>query len=615
MPTQPSPWSSRTKWRTTIGVGALAACAALSPLSSPASARPAATTDSTLPWVSGDHTIPVYDAASTIDEVINVETGMDSDRDGKVDTIRVDLSRPDTGGDKVPLIVHASPYFFEQDRNAWETAYFVPRGYAVATVSLPGTDFSSGCDDVGGNREVLGTKAVIDWANGRAKGYNLDGSRADATKWSTGKVGMIGVSWDGTIANAVASTGVEGLETIVPVSAISSWYDYTRGNGIPFYQGHVAFLNDYVSNYNSPFCTKLTPRLQERSDDKTGSYNPWWATRNYRIDASKIKASVFVVHGLSDENVKTIQFGQWWDQLEKYGVERKIFLHQKDHIEPYYDFGSTYTTPLQKWFDYYLQGLDNGVPDDPQAIVQREDGTWSTDQLWPPASTVDQKMQLSDPLGRGAGALTSGATTSGASSDAKSHRYVTFTQSAAQSDDSVVGNPTSPRGDRAVFLSDELSSKLRESGTATISLRVRVDRKAAGFQARVVDYDGSSAYIVSRTIADLGHYKGWNDKEVLEPGSWYTLTWDINTDDRVFAKDHLLGLVITAEKPNPTIPYEPVTATIDTQQSWLTMPLTGSATSLARAGDISPIITTSISPEQPTKDVHEFVREFFEGSR
>ena len=55
---------------------------------------------------------------------------------------------------------------------------------------------------------------------------------------------MIGGSWDGTIANAVAATGVEGLETIVPIAAISSWYDYTRGNGIPYYDG-----------VQRPFCT------------------------------------------------------------------------------------------------------------------------------------------------------------------------------------------------------------------------------------------------------------------------------------------------------------------------------------------------------------------------
>ena len=64
----------------------------------------------------------------------------------------------------------------------------------------------------------------------------------------------------------------------------------------------------------------MTPRLQMHSDDATGNYNYWWSVRDYRPDASKIKASVLVVAGLNDENVKTIQFGEWWDQLVKYDV-------------------------------------------------------------------------------------------------------------------------------------------------------------------------------------------------------------------------------------------------------------------------------------------------------
>ena len=43
---------------------------------------------------------------------------------------------------------------------------------------------------------------------------------------------MIGRSYNGTLANGVAATGVEGLTTIVPIAAISLWYDYSRMGGI-----------------------------------------------------------------------------------------------------------------------------------------------------------------------------------------------------------------------------------------------------------------------------------------------------------------------------------------------------------------------------------------------
>lgn len=560
------------------------------------------------PWVSGDHTVPVYDLADAITESVDVRTSMDGDQDGVIDTIRVDLTRPDTAdGLKVPVVIVASPYFSKNPRSVWETGFLVPRGYAVATVALPGTDFATGCSDVGGDLEVLGTKAVIDWLNGRAKGFYLDGTKAVATTWSTGKAGMIGGSWNGTIANAVASTGVEGLETIVPVAAISSWYDYTRQNGIVHFPGHVAYLHEVVSNFDSPYCRTLTPVLHEASDDATGSSNEWWRERDYRLDASKITASVYVVHGLTDENVKTRQFGEWWDELVEHDVERKLFLHQDGHTDPV-GYGTYWSGPLLQWFDHYLQDLDNGVDVETQAIIQREGGGWTQEAVWPPAGTTDQKMRLTKPLGRDAGALT----LDGAAAAGPSAKVVRIKQTTPHSADTIVADPTAPRLDRAVFLSNQLTSALRESGTATVTMRVKTDRPVAGFMARVVDYDaGGGAYVVSRTEVDLGHHRSWDEREVLEPGKFYTVTWEINTDERIFAAGHRLGLVITAEQ-NPIDPYQPLLATIKLKRSSITLPLLGGTADLATVGDLAPISTTSVTPGEPTHDLGEFVREFLD---
>ncbi len=112
--------------------------------------------------------------------------------------------------------------------------YYVPRGYAVVLGESIGTFNSDGCPTVGDRVETLGTKAVIDWLNGNARGFDAAGPGGNqvSADWTTGAVGMVGVSYNGTLPNQVATTGVEGLETIVPISAISSWYDYYRANGL-----------------------------------------------------------------------------------------------------------------------------------------------------------------------------------------------------------------------------------------------------------------------------------------------------------------------------------------------------------------------------------------------
>ena len=58
-----------------------------------------------------------------------------------------------------------------------EVNTWVPRGFAVVHSESPGTGLSQGCPTVGGTNENDGPKAVVDWLNGRAKGYTtIDGT-------------------------------------------------------------------------------------------------------------------------------------------------------------------------------------------------------------------------------------------------------------------------------------------------------------------------------------------------------------------------------------------------------------------------------------------------------
>lgn len=110
---------------------------------------------------------------------------------------------------------------------------WVPRGYIVVHSSSPGTGLSQGSPTVGGDNESLAPKAVIDWLCGRAKGYTTpDGGGTVSAYWCTGKVGMTGTSYNGTLPLAAATTGVEGLEAIIPIAPNTSYYHYYRSNGL-----------------------------------------------------------------------------------------------------------------------------------------------------------------------------------------------------------------------------------------------------------------------------------------------------------------------------------------------------------------------------------------------
>ena len=270
------------------------AAAAVHPVRS--ATTPAAPTAAARPFVRGGQTVPIYSYAKAIHETVYVRAPFDSDHDGKPDRIAVDIIRPSEAAAahvRVPVIMDASPYFqccgrgnenetktYEADGNIGKLPlfydnYFVPRGYAVAGVDLTGTSRSTGCGDVGGRYEVLGAKAAIDWLNGRAVGYDVRGHRVTAN-WATGKVGMIGKSWDGSIANGVAATGVDGLSTVVAISAISSWYDYTRFGGV-LRSPRLRLVPGRIRRRPAAgVCDAVYQAEQAASDDSTGNFNPFW---------------------------------------------------------------------------------------------------------------------------------------------------------------------------------------------------------------------------------------------------------------------------------------------------------------------------------------------------
>ncbi len=124
---------------------------------------------------------------------------------------------------------------------------------------------------------------------------------------------MIGKSYDGTLANGVAATGVEGLKTIVPISAISSWYDYTRSNGVvtrgDSYPSSLA--NTVTDPAAAPYCAAVRDRRWPRRRRRDRRLHA--VLGRARLPArtlDKVEASVFVVHGLQDDNVMPNHFSE-----------------------------------------------------------------------------------------------------------------------------------------------------------------------------------------------------------------------------------------------------------------------------------------------------------------
>jgi predicted acyl esterase len=357
-------------------------------------------------------------SANWVNEDLWVELDVDTDGDGKKDRVHTDVSRPtetNTDGLKVPVIFEDSPYYAggpSQDNWAVDheigippamralppafngrahtstissiyESTWVPRGYAVVHAESPGSGSSTGCPNSGAPIETQGATGVIEWLNGKRKAYtSRDGSvEAAPVTWHNGNTAMMGTSYNGTLPIAAASTGVEGLKAIVPISAISDWYDYYRANGAVRapggYQGEdLDVLTEYVYtrwDENPPatrsICRPLIEDLKVKQDRKTGDRSAFWDERNYMKDvkAGKMKAATLIAHGGNDFNVMTKHAAQLYDELKQQNIPHQFYFHQGGHG------GAPPDYLVNLWFTKYLWNQDNGVQNLPKSWVVRNE--------------------------------------------------------------------------------------------------------------------------------------------------------------------------------------------------------------------------------------------------
>ncbi len=564
-------------------------------------------------------TIPeLQDPDSWIREDLWVETEFDSDGDGKRDRMHVDVTRPEqteTEGLKLPVIYESSPYYAGTgggDRQyLWDVHQelhttppprkhippvvarnrrpvisnsqvnkWLPLGFIVIHSSSPGTGLSQGCPTVGGDNESLAPKAVIDWLNGRANGYTTpDGNEKVIAYWTTGKVGMTGTSYNGTLPLAAATTGVDGLEAIIPVAPNTSYYHYYRSNGLIRHPGgwlgeDIDYLFDWISSGDTAMrdwcaCNVRDKIMYENFDRKNGDYNDFWAERDYLNDLGPLKAAVLMSHAFNDWNVVPEHSYRITEALKKKGVPVQIYYHQGGHG------GEPPMTMENRWFTHYLFGVDNGVENDPKAWIVREkddrnNPTPYADYPNPDASPV--KLYLSG------GAPKWGELHTGPQSGQVKETLV----------DNVSFNGASLAqaewtDHRLMYVTPVLSEPLHLSGLSTITIRLAASKPSVNLSVWLVSLpwvEGRNTLItdnlITRGWADPQNYKSLRNSEPLIPGKYYEMTFDLEPDDQVISAGQRIGLMIMSSDRDFTLWPEPGTEmTVDLNGTSITLPVVG----------------------------------------
>jgi X-Pro dipeptidyl-peptidase len=556
-----------------------------------------------------------------------VEAEFDSDRDGQRDRMHVGVTRPrqtETEGLKVAAIYISSPYFAGTAGSAndlmWDVKHelgqkppdrpdppeirttgarpivskdevetWVPRGFAVVHSSSPGTGLSQGCVTIGGDNESLAPKAVIDWLNGRAKGFTSPtGDEEVKADWCTGKVGMTGTSYNGTLALAAATTGVEGLEAIIPIAPNTSYYHYYRSNGLVRSPGgylgeDIDVLYDFVRSGNPKLrafcdCSVRDTEMANRMDRRTGDLNDFWVGRDYLNDLGPVKAATLMSHAFNDWNVMPEHGVRIYKALQAKGVPTRFYAHQGGHG------GGPPLDQMNRWFTRYLLGVENGVEKEPRSWIVRESADRSAPTSYPDYPHPESKGVMLH--------LTAGAPkTGGLGLDRPEKPQGTETIVDNVSFDGATLARAEWTNHRLLFATPTLKKPVHLSGTARLKIKAAASKPAVNLSVWLVALPwetGTRAKItdniITRGWADPQNARSLTESTPLVPGEFVELAFDLQPDDQVIPAGQSIALMIFSSDREFTLWPEPGTEmTVDLDATSIEMPVVGGLGALKEA--------------------------------
>ena len=345
-------------------------------------------------------------------------------RDGT--KLAIDIFRPSVGGKPVseplPVIWTFTPYrrasklpdgrlVTEMEQMPW-LATVLKHGYVIAAADVRGDGASFGVSTGAfGPEEATDAFDIIEWLA--------------VQPWSTGKIGMSGVSYQGMTQLLAASTSPPHLTAIMPDMVMFDLYSFAYPGGI-FQDDFIAEWSNLVKEIDTiapaapvdddpdakllaqaleehkknvyPIETTVQERFRDALDAQTQArpyldQSPHSYLKGILESGSKI--GVYLVAGWFDMWPRDMLV--WFNNLPN---PKKIIIAPWSHSHEYADGWKDTVSPLTgfvpqfdyaaeqvRWYDYWLKGIDNGIMTEPPiryfSMGAAEGGAWKDAQQWP----------------------------------------------------------------------------------------------------------------------------------------------------------------------------------------------------------------------------------------
>ena len=467
--------------------------------------------------------------------------------------LAADIYLPDWAreGNRFPVLLEYTPYRKDESRarNYSIYSYFLKHGYVVARVDIRGTGNSEGVtipyeySDI----ELDDGEEVIDWL-----------SRQD---WSSGQVGMFGISWGGFNSIQMAMRNPPALRAFVALMST----EYLFQEDVHFMDG-IMHTDSWMMSHDLYNAMPGAPDfiLDEEWEENRFNRKPsvYAYMRQQRDGLFWDRASA---KGQYDKiKVPGLHIGGWYDgyrnslprMLEHSSAPVKAIIGPWDHHFPHNAWPEPrieWRREAVRWFEQFLRGIDTGILDEPQFAVYvrnyhppdtnlvRVPGEWRWEDGWPIERIEEQSWFLHSDHTLGTEA-----------SDDATHTLQYKPSVGLEGGGptmwwgSVVPDQQSMDDHSLVYDSTPLTERIEILGRPVAKLKVSADAARGNWVVRISDVapDGQVTQVAGAAFNGT-HRNSARDPEDIVPGEVFPLDIQLHFTSWVFQEGHRIRVAIS----------------------------------------------------------------------
>ena len=462
--------------------------------------------------------------------------------------LAVTLYMPDRAarGARYPALLEYLPYRKDDDeavRDFGLHSYFAAHGYVGARVDIRGFGASEGAppEREYSQQEQRDGEEIIAWLASQP--------------WSSGTVGMLGISWGGFNSIQMALRKPPALKAIIAVAATEELYkeDVHYMDGVFHVDEFELTMDLDQGRPGAPDFPLDEATLAARMDSVPWSLNymkhqrdgAFWREPLRPIEQLAVPA--FLIGGLQDGYRDSII-----RMLERSRAPLKAWIGPWNHGFPNdADYGPQveWRDLAVRWFDHWLKGRDNGVMQGPRLVIYQQrwhepgsqprdvPGDWRGEN-WPPAHLEPVTLYL-QPDHRLAG-----------DSAATGRDRLRYTPSAGVEAGFWWGELNADQRPIDAFSltydSAPLAADMAIMGLPQVTLRAASDARQADWFVRLSDVapDGQVTLVTGAGL-NGAQRASMSDPQDLVPGEIYALTLQLHLATWTFPAGHRIRVAVS----------------------------------------------------------------------